>query len=143
MRGFSNEYNDAFMADLVRQLEPLLKEEGINPTQAKHLLSNIKANHAFRHAAKTLSHFLFLQCIEMRGVSLSPKKSKERRLHYLRKNLAIGLSYLKGILRWITNEEENNATLNHNLVAAKGMRNHRVSRYLIPFFWVLLLLRNS
>lgn len=132
MQSYSKECNDEFMAELVsKKLHPVLKEVGIDADapQVKQLIGHVTANHAFRNAAKTLCHYLYLQCIELRGISLSPRKSKEKRLHVGRKNLAIGVAYLKAIIRWVTNEEENHATLKCIFAEAKKM--HRVSTYIL------------
>lgn len=118
---FSTVYNDKFMGGVVQQLRHLLNEVGIDADapQVKQLIGNVTANHAFRTAAKTLCHYLYLHCIELHGISLSPRKSKEKRLHVGRKNLAIGVAYLKAIIRWVTNEEENYATLKRIFAQAK------------------------
>lgn len=119
---YSKDFNDQFMAELVsKKLHPLLKKVGIDADapQANQLIGNVTANHAFRTAAKTLSHYLYLHSVELRGILLSPRKSKEKRLHVGRKNLCVGVAYLKAIIRWLTNEKENYATIKSVFAQAK------------------------
>jgi hypothetical protein len=114
----SNLYNDAFMQGLVDQVWELLEgKEG----KAKEIIGNLKANHAFRHACRTLIHYLQIKCVELECISWSPKKSKEGRLFHASQNISIGLAHLKAIIRWLTNEKQNHGTLNNILKAAKEM----------------------